>query len=151
MQIFGDSIQNPDESYNQKCFQLFLLLGGEMEARLNNAVTDLGLTYLQSLILYAINSGRDNSMTVNQISECLPNKVNTSRSITQLIKLGYVMKERSQEDQRIVYVNITDEGRKVKKLAEDALKGQLTVNLPEDKAKELYDLFLLMLQNYTGA
>lgn len=150
MPDFGDFIQNSDDSYNQKCVPLFMLLGGELEARLNGAVAELGLTHLQYIILHVLESKEDRKMTVNQISECLPTKVNTSLSISQLIKLGYVRKRRSEEDQRIVFVNITAKGSEIKGQADKLLQDLYTVNLPEDKAKELYDLFLLMLQNFAG-
>jgi DNA-binding MarR family transcriptional regulator len=57
---------------------------------------------------------------------------------------GYIIKERSLEDQRIVNIIITDEGRNIHRLSDEALLPILTLDLQKDDLQKFYDILLKM-------
>lgn len=145
MDILSDVLEGIDTSFDQKCVPLLWMSGQEIDARMNRITTKHGVTSLQNLILFYLAESEEGSMTVNELSECLTQKANTSRSVAQLIKMELVTKERSSEDERVVYVTITDKGRELKKVTEEAMKPLYTLGLNEADAKNLYDLLFKVM------
>jgi MarR family transcriptional regulator len=145
MDILGKVLDGSDVTYDQKCVPLLWLSGQEIDARMNLISSKYGLTTLQNLILYYLDENKDGTMTINELSECLSQKANTSRSVAQLVKMEVVTKTRSEEDERVVYVTITDKGKELKKSAEESLSILNTVGLNEEDAKKLYDLLFKVM------
>ena len=145
MNILGKVLDGIDVTYDQKCVPLVWLSGQEIDARMNRISAKFGLTGLQNLILHYLDDNEKGSMTINELSECLSQGANTSRSVAQLVKMELVTKARSVDDERVVYVTITEKGRELKKVAEEAMKILYTVGLDEKDAKMLYDLLFKVM------
>lgn len=145
MNILEKLLGDVDATYDQKCVPLLLLSGQELEARLGRISAHFGLTSLQTLILHYLEEGDFQSMTINELSECLSQKANTSRSVGQLVKMDLVTKERCTDDERVVYVKITEKGISLKKSTEIALQSMYTLGLDEKDGKVLYDLLLKVM------
>lgn len=145
MDILGNVLDGMDVTYDQRCSALIWLSGQEIDARISSISAKYGLTALQNLILHYLDESEKDSLTVNELSECLTQKANTSRSVAQLVKMGLVIKKRSSEDERVVNVTITDKGRELKKVAGDAMNVIHTVGLNEEDAKALYELLFKVM------
>ena len=79
---------------------------------------------------------------VNQIKNLMfDESPNVSRSLNKLVDAGYVMKQRSEKDLRIVHIHITEEGHQIHLNADAALlsmDGDMT--LSDQEAEQLYKL-----------
>ncbi len=111
---------------NQICFPLYVtsrLITKEYQPLLN----DLGITYPQYLVLMVL--WENDNLPVNDIAKKLILKTNT---ITPLLKrmeqLGIISRKRSDRDERVVLIQLTDKG---KALQEKALR------IPEELSKRL--------------
>jgi len=71
-----------------------------------------GLTVIQIYILHAI--AEDNEITVGNLSKCIGlNQGNVSTMCKNIEKLGLIKRTRNLEDERIVTLSLTLEGKKV--------------------------------------
>ena len=107
----------------------------------------LRLTYTQYIVLLVL--WEKDGITVGDICEQLMLDNGTvSPLLKKLQRQGYVEKRRSPEDDRIVNVILTAEGRKLQERAKD-IPDQVAscLNLPADKADVLYSLLYELLEN----
>lgn len=140
-----DLVINSEGTLDQKTFALFLCIAQEKSSEINRALRHMGISFLQSNILHVLDSVEGGKLTVNQIKSVLvDDSPNVSRSLNKLMEKGYIIKERSLEDQRIVNILITDEGRNAHKKADEALLPVFSLNLTEDDLQKLYDILLKM-------
>ena len=88
------------------------------------------------------------SVNVGQLGEILSLDAGTlTPLLKRLEKEGYVTRKRSEEDERITIVSITDKGNELKEKCKD-IPLKLAANgspLTEDEAKELYKLLYKFL------
>jgi len=145
MDILGKIIEGKEVTFDKKCVPLLWLSGQEIDARMNRISAKFGITSLQTIILYYLDESENGSMTINELSDCITQKANTSRSVTQLVKMGLVTKSRSDSDERVVFVNITEKGKMLKSSTAEALSILYSVGLNEEEAKVLYDLLIKVL------
>lgn len=76
-----------------------------------------------SVIHYLDTAGVD-KMTVNKLRETLiDDSPNVSRILNKMVDKGLVRKERQSDDQRVVYVSLTEKGRKLHKQADEKITG----------------------------
>jgi len=111
---------NPSDSVSLDDFLCFAIYSTNLAVnRLNASVLDkLGLTYLQYVALVSLYE-HDNQ-TVSSLGEKL---FLDSSTLTPLLKrleaMGHVTRQRDKQDERVVRVNITGKGRKVREKALD--------------------------------
>lgn len=75
-------------------------------------VEDLGLTMLQARILLEIQA--EGEITVGDLGEHLgTGSGNVSTMCKKLEQLGYVNRERARHDERVVFISLTDDGRRI--------------------------------------
>jgi DNA-binding MarR family transcriptional regulator len=90
----------------------------------------------------------EESVNVGQLGEILSLDAGTlTPLLKRLEKEGYVTRKRSEEDERITIVSITDKGNELKEKCKD-IPLKLAANgspLTEDEAKELYTLLYKFL------
>ena len=129
---------------NQLCFPLYAA-SREVIKRYHPYLTGLGLTYTQYIALMVL--WADRQVSVKELGRKL---FLDSGTLTPVLKSleekGYVSRRRSSEDERVLIVEITDEG--------DALKEQ-AVSIPEkiagcvkldtEEAMQLYRLLYKVL------
>ena len=69
---------------------------------------DLSITELHTLV--AIGEGK--SKTMSQVAASLKINVSTlTAPVNRLVKKGYVKRERSEKDRRVVFIQLTNKGR----------------------------------------
>ena len=115
-------VQHPDPSDAKSLddFLCFAIYSTNLAVnRLNKPVLDeLGLTYLQYVALVLLYEHND--QTVSSLSDKL---FLESSTLTPLLKrleaMGHVTRQRDPQDERVVKVNITPKGRKVREKALD--------------------------------
>ena len=111
---------NPSDAQSLDDFLCFAIYSTNLAVnRLNKPVLDgLGLTYLQYVALVSLYEHDD--QTVSSLGEKL---FLDSSTLTPLLKrleaMGHVTRRRDPEDERVVRVNITPKGRKVREKALD--------------------------------
>ena len=135
---------------NQLCFPLYAAA-----RNITNLYTPwlkpLGLTYTQYIALLVL--WEKDNVSVTEIGEKLMLDNGTlSPLLKKLEAAGYLERRRSQEDNRVVYIVLTDEGRELQVKAKDIpLQVGGCINLPGNKAKELYDLLYELINMQNGA
>ena len=88
------------------------------------------------VLCYAVHG----TLSVNRIIESMADaSPNVSRSLKKLEALRLITKHRSAEDQRIVFVQVTKEGRQLRQQIKPQLPNE-KLNLSETESRTLYEL-----------
>ncbi len=131
---------------NQLCFPLYACARKIVNAY-NPYLKPLGLTYTQYVVFMVL--WDKESVTVGQLGEILRLDAGTlTPLLKRLEKEGYVTRRRSDEDERITLVSITDKGDALKEACKE-IPLKLSADgspLSEDEAKELYGLLYKFLK-----
>ena len=133
-------IIHSDIDLEQKALALLVCTAQEKTAEMVRNIRHLNLSLIQVHILHVLSKSDKGQLTVNQIRELMiDDSPNVSRSINKLMENGYIVKERSHEDQRVVYIKITEAGEKAHEEADgELLKTKLGLSAAE--AQKLYEL-----------
>ena len=135
---------------NQLCFPLYAC-GRKIVGSYTPYLKPLGLTYTQYIVLMVL--WEKETVNVGQLGTFLYLDAGTLTPVLKrLEKAGYVIRERSKEDERITVVRLTPEGDSLKeKCKEIPFKlASENITLSETDAKELYRLLYQFLDGYTG-
>ena len=131
---------------NQLCFPLYAAA-----RNVTNLYTPhlkaLGLTYTQYIVLLVLWEREE--ATVGELGEIL---MLDNGTLTPLLKklqsAGYVERHRSEKDDRVVVISLTDEGAELQERAKDVpLNVAGCIKLPPEKVKTLYALLYELLNN----
>ena len=131
---------------NQLCFPLYAA-SRNVIGLYTPYLNELGLTYTQYLVFLVL--WEKDGITVSEICEKLKLDSGTVSPLLKKLQLaGYIRKVRSAEDDRVVVISLTEEGKTLQKRAKDIpLKVSSCLELPPEKAKMLYDLLYELLDN----
>lgn len=130
---------------NQLCFPLYAC-AKEVVRRYTPLLAPLGLTYTQYIAMMAM--WEHKTLTVKRLGELL---YLDSGTLTPLLKkmerAGWVSRQRSATDERVVVVSITESGEALREQAvEVPLKMAQCVGMEADDAKQLYQLLNKLLK-----
>lgn len=132
---------------NQLCFPLYAAA-----RNVTNLYTPwlkpLGLTYTQYIVFLVL--WEKDGVSVTEIGDKLMLDNGTlSPLLKKMEKTGYVeRRRRREEDDRIVEITLTDEGRALQEKAKDIpAKVAGCLDLPPEKARQLYALLYELLEN----
>jgi DNA-binding MarR family transcriptional regulator len=130
---------------NQLCFPLYAA-SREIIKLYHEPLSKLGLTYTQYITMMVI--WEEKSINVKDLGKRL---FLDSGTLTPLLKAlekdGYITRTRSKEDERVLVVEVTKEGMKLKeKCAAIPAEVGKCVKLSADDAKELYRILYILLQ-----
>jgi len=124
---------------NQLCFPLYT--ASRLVVRSYTPLLDkLGITYPQYLVLLVL--WEHNVLTVTQITRLLLLETSTlTPLLKRLEKTGFIWRKRSDNDERVVMVGLTEEGMKLKNEA-CSIPEQLVseLNFTQEELTELYRL-----------
>jgi len=131
---------------NQLCFPLYAA-SRSVVSLYTPLLKPLGLTYTQYLVFLVL--WEKDGITVGEICDRLMLDNGTvSPLLKKMEQSGYINRTRSEEDDRIVLITLTKEGRDLQKKAKDVpLKIAGCVDLTPDKGKQLYELLYELLNN----
>ncbi|MBQ9488525.1 MAG: MarR family transcriptional regulator [Lachnospiraceae bacterium] len=131
---------------NQLCFPLYACARKIVNAY-NPYLKPLGLTYTQYIVFMVL--WDKESVNVGQLGEILHLDAGTlTPLLKRLEKEGYVTRKRSEEDERITLISITEKGNELKEKCKDIPNklSECRSLLTEQEAKELYRLLYQFLE-----
>ena len=130
---------------NQLCFPLYAA-ARKVTGLYAPYLSSLGLTYTQYLVMLVL--WEEDGVPVSEIcGRLFLDNGTISPLLRKLEAGGYIRKERSAEDERVVLVSLTDEGRALRERAKEvpARVGEC-LKLAPGKALTLYQLLYEILQ-----
>ena len=124
---------------NQLCFPLYAA-SRKIISAYTPYLKPLGLTYTQYIVFLVL--WEQDGITVGEIGDRLHLDNGTLTPLLKKMgKAGYIKRERSEKDERVVVITLTGEGRDLKKKAREIpfkVGGGMCINMKE--AKELKEL-----------
>ncbi len=127
----------------QKTVSLLMCTAQELMTKINLILQPYNLSVTQVQILHILSQTAGGKMTVSEIKQFMVNhNPNVSRSLNSLMKQNFITKNRCANDQRVVYIQLTQEGIKIHDLA---YKELISINLNISK-KDLNQLYKILLK-----
>ena len=130
----------------QICFPLYAA-SREVTKLYHPMLTDLNLTYTQYIVMMVL--WETDPITEKEMGKRLHLDSGTLTPVLKSLEAkNFIARSRSKEDERVVNVDLTDEGRALKDKAVD-IPAQIggCVKLDEEEAKALYGLLYKVLAN----
>jgi len=133
---------------NQLCFPLYAASRNVINLY-TPLLKPLGLTYTQYLVFLVL--WEEDGITVGDICDKLMLDNGTlSPLLKKMQQSGYIERHRSEGDERVVLITLTEEGRALQEKAKDVPLGVAgCIDLPPEKAAMLYKLLYELLDNQT--
>ena len=131
---------------NQLCFPLYAA-SRNVISLYTPWLKPLGLTYTQYIVLLVL--WEKDGITVGELCDKLMLDNGTlSPLLKKMQQAGYVERKRSDADDRVVVITLTEEGRALQEKAKD-VPGKVAgcIDLPLEKAQQLYSLLYELLDN----
>ena len=131
---------------NQLCFPLYAA-ARNVTGLYTPYLKPLGLTYTQYLVFLVL--WEKDEISVNEIGEKLMLDNGTlSPLLKKMEQAGYIKRKRSRQDERVVEITLTEEGKTLQEKAKD-VPAQVSdcIDLPPEKAQTLYALLYELLEN----
>ena len=131
---------------NQLCFPLYAA-ARNVTGLYTPCLRPLGLTYTQYIVFLVL--WEKDALTVGEIGERLMLDNGTLSPLPKKMEqAGYVERRRSQEDERVVVITLTEAGRALQEKAKD-IPAQVAgcIDLSPEKAQTLYALLYELLEN----
>lgn len=131
---------------NQLCFPLYAA-ARHVTGLYTPVLKPLGLTYTQYIVFLVL--WEKDGLPVGEIGEkLLLDNGTLSPLLKKMEQAGYVRRERSREDERVVVITLTEAGRALQEKAKDVpAKVAGCIDLPPEKAQALYSLLYELLKN----
>ena len=129
---------------NQMCFPLYAA-ARSVTSLYTPWLKELGITYTQYITFLVL--WEKDGITVGEICERLMLDNGTvSPLLKKMEKAGYITRSRSTEDDRVVVVTLTEQGREMQEKAKDIPeKVGECIDLSPEKAVKLYELLYELL------
>ena len=131
---------------NQLCFPLYAA-ARNVTGLYTPWLKPLGLTYTQYIVFLVL--WEKDGISVSEIGDQLMLDNGTlSPLLKKMEQAGYIERRRSREDDRVVEITLTEEGRALQEKAKD-IPSRVAgcIDLPPEKAQALYALLYELLEN----
>ena len=134
---------------NQLCFPLYAA-ARNVTSMYTPWLKELGLTYTQYIVFLVL--WEKDGIPVGEIREKLMLDNGTvSPLLKKMEQAGYIRRVRSTEDDRVVVISLTAQGRNLQEQAKEIPeKVGGCVDLPPEKAQKLYELLYELLGKSEG-
>ena len=134
---------------NQLCFPLYAA-ARSVTSMYTPWLKKLGLTYTQYIVFLVL--WEKDGIPVGEICEKLMLDNGTvSPLLKKMEQAGYIRRARSAEDDRVVVISLTEQGRNLQEQAKEIPeKVGGCVDLPPEKAQKLYELLYELLDRSKG-
>jgi DNA-binding MarR family transcriptional regulator len=114
----------------------------EIDNVVERALKEFGISRAQLNVLHFLDTEPVEKMTVNQLREVLiDDSPNVSRLLNKMVDKGLIRKERQSDDQRVVHVTLTENGRQLHKRADQKITGH-NVKLSPKECRVLIELLM---------
>ena len=134
---------------NQICFPLYAA-ARYVTGLYTPYLKDLGLTYTQYITFLVL--WEKDGISVSEIgSRLMLDNGTLSPMLKKMEQAGYIERKRSSDDDRVVIVSLTKKGRDLQEKAKEIpMKVGGCIDLPPEKARELYGLLYELIENRKG-
>ena len=134
---------------NQICFPLYAA-ARYVTGLYTPYLKELGLTYTQYITFLVL--WEKDGISVSEIgSRLMLDNGTLSPMLKRMEQAGYIGRERSSDDDRVVIVSLTKKGRDLQEKAKEIpMKVGGCIDLPPEKARELYGLLYELIENRKG-
>jgi MarR family transcriptional regulator, organic hydroperoxide resistance regulator len=106
------------------------------------ALKEFGISREQLGVIHYLDVGKKDRMTISELRETLiDDSPNVSRILNKMVEKGLVRKERETDDQRVVYVSLTEKGRRLHKQADEKITGH-NLKLSPKECQTLIELLV---------
>ena len=131
---------------NQLCFPLYAA-ARSVTALYTPLLKPLGLTYTQYITFLGL--WAKYGISVSEIgSKLMLDNGTLSPMLKKMEQSGYIERTRSKDDDRVVIISLTQKGRELQEQAREIPeKVGSCIDLPVEKAKQLYELLYELLNN----
>ena len=131
---------------NQLCFPLYAA-ARRVVSLYTPWLKPFGLTYTQYVVFLVL--WENDGITVGGLCERLMLDNGTvSPLLKKMQQAGYIDRKRSEEDDRVVVITLTDKGRALQEQVKDVQeKVACCIDMPPEKAGMLYGLLYELLEN----
>lgn len=114
----------------------------EIDNFVERALKEFGLSRAQLNVLHFLDTEPVDKMTVNQLrAVLLDDNPNVSRLLNKMVDKGLVKKERQSDDQRVVYITLTEKGRRLHRQADEKIRGH-NLKLSPHECRQLIELLM---------
>lgn len=135
-------ILNSDLNTNDKAVLTLLCTAQDINAEISRQLAKVGLSQEQLQVLHILDESPSGILTVNRIKDSfVTDSPNISRMLNKLVEKKLIKKQRDSKDQRIVFVEITGEGREMHRKA-DEIYLSVMPKLTEKEAGTLLKLLV---------
>lgn len=129
-------------SAQDKAALLILCTAQEVRNRSSAVIKEYGISLAQLAILDILDKLPAKKATVNNIRELMvEDSPNVSRALNKLVAKDLVTKERSTDDQRVVFIRINQAGSDLHRKCDQKIAGNM-INLPENESCLLAELLM---------
>lgn len=92
----------------------------------------------------------DGSLTMKEIADLIgKDKSTVTPLVNKLLKLGYVKKEKSKEDKRVTFIELTDKGREIESRYK-AISNEVVTTAYKGFSEEEKEIFLRLLKKLSN-
>ena len=132
---------------NQLCFPLYAC-AKEVVRRYTPLLDPLGLTYTQYIAMMVM--WEHKSISVKDMGKLLFLDSGTlTPMLKKMEKAGWIARQRSSQDERVVIISITEKGEELQeKVADVPMKMAGCVTLENEEAMQLYTLLQKMMKSF---
>ncbi len=129
---------------NQLCFPLYAC-SREIVKKYKPFLDELDLTYTQYITMMVL--WERGQINVKELGECLYLDSGTLTPLLKKLEMkGWVTRQRAKDDERVLIVTLTGEGRKLReRAAEVPAKMSCCVKLSPEETQTLYSLLYKLL------
>ncbi len=130
-------------SAQNKAALLTICTAQEVQNRMRNLLKVHDISFTQLTILHILDELPSNEITVNTIRQLMiDDSPNVSRSLNKLASKDLINKERSTKDQRVVYISITEAGKKLHLDCDHLLFAENLLDLPDKESAALVETLM---------
>ncbi len=107
-----------------------------------NRLKEFDISRSQLGVLHFLDEAGKDEMAVSELRKILiDDSPNVSRILNKMVDKGLVKKERRVEDQRVVYVSLTEKGRRLHQQADEKIIGH-NIRLSPKECRQLIELLM---------
>ena len=141
-----NGMHEPLRLVNQLCFPLYAA-ARNVTGLYTPWLKPLGLTYTQYIVFLVL--WEQDGIKVSEICEKLMLDNGTlSPLLKKMEQAGYIRRQRSTEDERVVVITLTEAGHALRETTREVPKKVAScIDLPPEKAQVLYGLLYELLDN----
>lgn len=135
-----DEIHHQFTTPQQRAAVNVLFTANWLQAKVAEVLRPMGISWQQLNILNILHGQPERVASVNLIRERMVDRMpNVSRLLNKLMEKGLIRKVRCTQDQRVVFIHLTEKGNQVRARAGDLLKGGM-ITLSDTQSDQLNTL-----------